>query len=102
MRRRFCKTTFACPTPILDSLPQTTVQSVGDSDIEVVAFVPIDITSKQAEMSLPDAKSMKLDNLLKSGVPLKQLNPQSLLNPVDFSSVHETVQSIINEIPNKE
>lgn len=101
MRKRYSKSTFFAPTSVYESMPQTSIQSVDGSDIEVVAFIPVDTTSKEVEKSLPDAKSMKLSNLLKAGIPLVQLTPSTLFNPTDVASVHDTVSSIITSVKPK-
>lgn len=51
--------------------------------VDRAVIVPVDIASKQAELSLPKASEYTLENLIKAGVDLKTLNPMDFFRSND-------------------
>lgn len=71
---------FNCVLATPQSSVVLPVEQIISEDVEGVTversvFVPVDLASRRAELSLPKASEYTLENLLKAGVDLKTLNP---------------------------
>lgn len=78
--------------PCILAKPQSSyfvdVEKIVSEDIDGVTVeravrVPVDIASREAELSLPKASDYSLENLIKAGVDLKTLNPMDFFRSTD-------------------
>lgn len=79
-----CNCVLASPQSTYVVKVQKIVSEMVDGhEVDRSVFVPVDIASKEAELSLPKASDYTLENLLKSGVDLQTLNPMEFFRSTD-------------------
>lgn len=84
-KRKVSKVRLGVPCHIWSNVANTVEESVDGNTVQRVVILPVDMSSKEAEASLPDAKEYTLQKLLDAGVPLQQLSVAGLLDPSDMA-----------------
>lgn len=89
------------PSPIIQ-IQETEYEEVVDGNtLKRVVYVPLDLCSNEAASSLPTYKEFYLEELLKAGIPLDQLNVSGYFNQTDVESLNIARSNAIDRLSEK-
>lgn len=91
----------ATPEPIIQIQTQEYEENVDGNILKRVAHIPVDLCSKEASDSLPTYKEYYLEELLKAGVPLDQINVSGMLNVTDMQNLKVARESALSRLETK-
>lgn len=83
--RKYQKIKLGHRSSYIDLIPQTVSELIDGEEKQRVVYVPVDLSSKEAEASLPKASDYTLDALQQAGIPLETLQIGNLLTPAEAS-----------------
>lgn len=66
-----------------------------------VVHVPVDVTSKEAAAAIPSYKEYYVENLIKAGIPLEQVNVSSFFNPEDSINLERVRSAALVDLESK-
>lgn len=80
---------------------QTFEEEVEGNVVTRVAHVPLNLCSKEAAASIPTYKEYYLEELMKAGVPLDQVNVSGMFNPTDQVTLENVRKAAISRLESK-
>lgn len=89
------------PKPVIEIQPQTFEEDHDGNTVQRVAYVPVNLSSKEAASTIPTYKEYYLDELLKAGVPLDQINVSGYFNPTDSVSINSARAAAVSRLASK-